>query len=212
MPVAQGSIRSLPRVLRPGVLIPAVGYTFMFGSGIAAVVLAVVAPEGGGHRFPAAGDWSALSSRMIASIVCACAAWAFYKVASNKAVLHDESMEIVTFMLRWTVARDEVADVRVVPSSLEIRLADGCAIRPSMFWTTPAGAVYSAAGLFKNAMSRSTIRKQILTWRQAPTPVLANGSRFWPCRRHWRFRLNLGFLGLAVAVVAIESMLVTAFA
>jgi hypothetical protein len=121
-------------------------------------------------------------------------------------------MEVVSFMLRWTVARDEVADVRVAPSSLEIRLADGCAIRPFVFWTTPAGAVYFAAGLFKNAMSRLTIREQILAWRQAPTPGPASGSRFWPCRRHWRLRLNLGFLGLAVAVVAIESVLVTAFA
>jgi hypothetical protein len=77
MPVRQESIRSLPRVLRPGVLLPVVGYAAALGCGIAAVVFAVVAPMGGGHRFPAAGDWRALPARIFVSTFLAWGAWGF---------------------------------------------------------------------------------------------------------------------------------------
>jgi hypothetical protein len=204
---------SLPKVLRPGVLIPVACYTAAVASAGAAVVLAVIAPDGGGHRLPAAGDWNALSGRLIAGIVLACCAWLFHQIASNRVVLGDTSMQIATLLLRWTVRRDEVTEVRLTPSALEIALTDGCVVRPSMFWSTPAGGTYFALGLFRNAMSRSTIRAQILSWRQPPAPAAAEmHARFWPCRRHWRTRPNPGLLAVLVGAVAVEAVLVTAFA
>jgi hypothetical protein len=204
---------SLPRVLRPGVLVPLVGYTASTVFVAAAAVLAVIAPEGGRHKFPLAGDWSALTGRLIASIICVFSAWLLYQVGSNKIVLSDTSMQITTSVLRWTVERDEVENVRLTPSALQIALTDGCVIRPSMFWSTPAGSVYFALGLFKNAMSRSAIRTQILDWRHSPIRAASGQHKpLWPCRRHWRTRLSLGLLMVIIGVVATEAVLVTAFA
>ncbi len=213
MPVVDEMGHTLPRVLRPGVLIPVVCWAGMVGSSVAAVVLAVVAPEGGGHRFPAAGNWNALPSRLIPGLIFACLVWLFYKLASNRLILGNEYMSIVSVITCWKVARDEIIDVRIMPSSLAIILEDGCLVRPVMFWTTPAGAIYTSAGLFKNAMSRSAIRDQILSWRRQPAgPAASSSSRRRPCRRHWRLRLNLGLLALIVGVVAAEAVLVTALA
>jgi hypothetical protein len=61
MPVGQEFIRSLPTVLRPGVLIPVVCYAATLRCGIAALVLAMVAPEAGA-RTRSTRPWRALSA------------------------------------------------------------------------------------------------------------------------------------------------------
>jgi hypothetical protein len=197
-------------VLRPGVLLPTIGYAAAIAAAIGAVVLAIVAPMGGHQPFPKAGDWHALSSRLIAGEICGIAAWCFYKVASNKVILSEASMQVITFMFRWTINRDEISDVKLVPSSMVIMLTDGCIIRPSMFWLTPAGALYFGAGLRRNAVSRNVVRDEILRWRQAPEALQRNARAWWPCRRHWSLRPNLILLTLLVCVVAAEAIAVTA--
>jgi hypothetical protein len=200
------------RVLRPGVAIPLLSNSAAMACIAGAAILAVVAPAGGRHQFPLAGDWSALPSRLIAAEVLATCAWAFCKLGTSRIVLRETSMEIVTWMLRWTIGRGDVADVAAEPSALAIYLADGCVIRPSTFWSTPSGVIYFRLGMFKNSMFRLTIRDAILAWRRPPAQTAPKARRIWPCRRHWRPRLNVLLLLLLLGVFAAEATLVTAFA
>jgi hypothetical protein len=200
------------RVLRPGVAIPLLSDAAAIACVAGAAVLAVLAPTRGRHPFPLAGDWSALPSRLIAAEVLAFCAWAFYKLGSSRIVLRENTMEIMTWMLCWTVGRGEVADVAAEPTSLAIYLADGCVIRPSTFWSTPTGVIYFRLGWFKNAMSRQTIRDAILAWRRPAAQRPPKARRIWPCGRHWRTRFNLFLLALLLGVFAAEAALITAFA
>lgn len=211
-PAEVASSEGTARVLRPGVAIPLLCNAAAVACLAGALVLAVLAPAGGRHPFPQVGDWSALPSRLIAAEVLAACAWAFYKLGSSRIVLRETSMDIMTWMLRWTVERGEVANVAAEPSALAIYLADGCVIRPSTFWSTPSGVIYFNLGWFKNAMSRQTIRDAILAWRRPPDDQAPKVRRIWPCRRHWRPRFNLVLLALLLGAFAAEAVLVTAFA
>ncbi len=158
---------------------------------------------------PRAGDWSAIGDRLIAGEITVLVAWTLYKLGSQKVVLGETTMRIVTWGLSWTVGRDEVARVVLSPSSLTVVLADGSKIRLSMFWSSGSGVAFVSAGLFTNFSSRRTISERIVEWRRVPASP-APGAQAPACKRHWQLRPNLLLLISLLAVIGAEAVLVTA--
>jgi hypothetical protein len=210
---ARGS-QERPVVLRPGSVLPIMGYAAGYIFTIVAVILALVAHGGGkGGGLPPSGDWSAIGDRLIAGEVTAVFAWGFFKLGSQRIILADNTMRIITWYLTWTVGRNEVADVALSRQALTIVLIDGSTIEPAMFWSSGPGMVYLRAGFFRNAMSREKIRDKILQWREPTDPKtvergLAQSLGQW---RISRVRANLPLLVGLVAFVAAEAVIATAF-
>lgn len=195
-------------------MLPLLGFSGAAASFAGAVVLAVIAHAGKHAPMPPAEDWRAIGDRLLAGEIMAVTAWGFYKLGSNRIVLRATSMEIVTWGLRWFVDRAEVADVVQFPASLTIILTDGSRIRPSMFWSSGPGMIYFQLGLFRNAMSRETIRHRILAWRQDPAGQARSRPRGIRVRlrcRRWRVRADLWLLLGLAAAIAIEAAAVTAW-
>jgi hypothetical protein len=48
-----------------------------------------------------------------------------------------------------------------------------------MFWSSGPGIIYFQAGLFRNAMSRETVREKVLQWREAPVDVAVIAAKRW---------------------------------
>lgn len=162
---------------------------------------------------PLPGDWRAIGDRLIAGEVTVAFAWGLYKLGSQRIILTVTTMQIVTWGLSWTLERGEVTGVMLSPSALEIKLIDGEIIRPSMFWSSPFGVIYFQAGVFRNAMSRDTVRDVISQWREEPRE-LGEGQRGAPDsvrRRRWRVRSDLPLLLGSAAVIAAEAAAVTAW-
>lgn len=214
-----GRTGSDERVLRPGVMIPLVGYLAGVVFTVLAVFFTVIAPEWAPpHRMPPHGHWASLGVRFFAGEMGMLFVWFFFKIGSNRIILGGESMRIVTWGLCWTVRRDEMVEVVQKPSALVFVLSDGCQIRPSTFWSTPTGTIYTSMGWFKNAMSRQVIREAVMEWRRGiPGNPAAGGGRrgrrrrVWPCRRHWRVRGNWLLLAGLTGMTAVVAVLATAF-
>jgi hypothetical protein len=209
MPTA--SNEGWPVIFRPGVAIPLLGFLFAIACIVAAVILATVAHAGRHAPMPPPGDWRAIGDRLLAGEVLVFGAWFMYKVGSQRIVLRAASMEIITWGLRWVVGRREVADVVLLPASLTVRLTDGSTIRPSMFWSSGPGMLYLQLGLFRNSMSRETIREKILEWREKPVPASPGSGLEALTHRHWQVRANLWLLLGLAAAIAIEEAAVTAW-
>lgn len=193
-----------PVVLRPGVVLPIMGYGFGSLAMVAAVILPVFAHSGGGTGFglSPAGDWSQIGGRLIAGEICAVFAWGFFQLGSQRIILADDAMQIVSFALTWTVGRNEVADVAVSREATTIILVDGSTIEPMMFMSWGRGA--SSGG--------PTARK-ILQWRHPyDREAIDQGIvRSLAQRRISRPRAGLLFLVGLVALVAAEAAIATAF-
>jgi hypothetical protein len=192
-PVRRGTV-----TLRPGVALPVSGY---LGAVIAAVLSFVAVTFPGPHNHD-------LLDRWVGGQVAITFAWGLYKGGSNRIVLGEKAMRVVSWGRTWTVGRGEVRSVLLADEafSLSVMLADGSVIRPFMFMASPLGVGYFRAGLFRNSMSRETIAARITEWNgQVPgvPPVRAAGRR-------WRFRLSLRLLLAASAVVAAEAISLTA--
>lgn len=190
--------RGGPTTLRPGLAMPVTGY---LGAVIMTVLsfVAVTFPGPHNHSLPA---------RWLGGQVAITFAWGLYKLGSNRIVLGQDAMRIVSWGRTWTVRRGEVKSVVLASEafSLSIALADGSVIRPFMFMASPFGTVYLRGGLFRNSMSRETIAARITEWNARPprpSPVPAPGRR-------WRVRLNLALLLVASAIVAAEAISLTA--
>ena len=140
---------------------------------------------------------------MIAGEVTAVFAWGFFKLGSQRMILTDNTMRIVTWFLTLTVGRNEVADVALSRQALTIVLIDGSTIEPAMFWLLGPGVVYLRAGFFRNAMSREKIREKILQWREPTDPETADRGFVQSLgqRRISRVRANLPLLVGLVAFV-----------
>jgi hypothetical protein len=137
-----------------------------------------------------------------------------FKLGSQRIVLGVTSMRIVTWGLTWIVDRREVADVVLSPAAMTVKLTDGSRIRPSTFWSSGPGVIYLQAGLFRNSMSRETIRDRILQWRQESQEsalAITPGFRMRGTRRRWRIRANLWLLFGLAAMIAVEAVAVTAW-
>ena len=190
-------------------------------SGVAMVIFVIVAPVvfQKGHPQLTKNDWGHFPMRVATGEILAASTWFFYKLASNKIILRARNADILTWGIRWRIGRDEVADITLRASVLAIELADGCKIRPSMFWRNLPGVIYFHLGLFKNAMSAQDIQRKILKWR-TPSPCQTSrvrsqsgaGIRYWPCRRHWTLRVNGWMLVILTVIVLLESTIVTLFA
>jgi hypothetical protein len=175
---------------------------------VGAVTLAIVAHSGGGKGIgmSSAGDWSQLGGKLIAGEIFAVFAWGFFQLGSQRIVLAEDTMRIMTLFLTWTVGRHEVANVSVTRQYVTIVLVDGSTIEPMMFWS-------SGSGLFPNANSRVTISEKILQWRGPYDPEAVDRSVAQRlARRHIsQLRANLPFLVGLVALVAVEAIVATAF-
>jgi hypothetical protein len=102
---ARGS-QERPVVLRPGVALPIIGYAGAYAATVAAVILALVAHAGRSRVGMAPPSrWSDLGDRLIAGEVTAVFAWGFYKLGSQRIILNDDAMRIITWCLTWTVGR-----------------------------------------------------------------------------------------------------------
>jgi hypothetical protein len=183
--------------LRPGIVLPVIG---SLGSVVMAALSFVAVTFPGPHNH-------SLFARWLGGQVLAVAAWALYKLASNRIVLGEESMRIVSWGQTWTVRRGGVAQVELTDEafSLAITLTDGLVITPFMFVASPAGVGYFRAGLFRNSMSRETIAARITEWN-AQFP----GARLGQAPGTRQLRLNLPLLLIASAVVAAMAISLTA--
>lgn len=197
---------------RPGLLAPVAGYLATVFAIVVAITLTVVAPMVGHHPAPHAGDWNAIWARLGGGEIPIVFGWALWKVASQRVILGKDTMRIVTWGVRWSIGRSEIADVVLMPSGIKILLRDGCQIRPSTFWSTPGLAVALQLGLFKNVASRHTIREAIMNWRQEAEGIEQRPSdgRRWPCRRHWHVRWDWPLLVALIAGIGVEAVVVTA--
>lgn len=189
--------RQSRETLRPGVVLPALGYV-VAAMGVVLSTVLVVHP----------GPQHSLAARWGGGELVVVWTWALYKLASTRIILGGDSLEIVSWGLIRTIPRGEVESAVVTSEafSVSIVLADGSVIRPVMFLLSPAGVSYARAGLFPNAGSRQAIAARITEWsREADggTPAAA------PARR-WRVRLNLMVLTAASLVVAAEAISLTA--
>jgi hypothetical protein len=183
--------------LRPGFAMPVLGYLVA----VIATVLAFVAVT-----FPGPHNHS-LPARWLGGQVAITFAWGLYKLGSNRIVLGQDAMRIVSWGRTWTVRRGEVKSVLLASEafSLSIILADGSVIRPFMFMASPSGVAYLRGGLFRNSMSRETIAARITEWNARlprASPVPAPGRR-------WHVRLNLALLLIASAAVAAQAIALT---
>ena len=176
-------------VLRPGIVLPALGYLGSLGFGIAAVVV-IVSPGAPNHS---------LGARLTFGQVMAVAVWAFYKLGSQRIILTPDVMRVVSFTQIWNVRRGGVQEVASAAEyAVVIVLTDGSVIEPFMFMTQG-----SLAGLSRNAMSRMTIPDRIMEWNAGalPDPASDVGPLAWR-----KLRLNLPLLLVLSAVVAAESI------
>ena len=182
-----------PVTLRPGFVLPASGYVVA----ITATVLSFVAVT-----FPGPHNHT-LFARWLGGQVLVTGAWAVYKLASNRLVLGEQDMRIVSWGRIWTVCRGEVEEVLLTDEafSVTISLTDGTVIRPFMFMASPLGVGYFRAGLFRNSMSRESIAARITEWNEVPGVPPA-----CPPGRRWQVRLNLRLLLIASAVAAAEAI------
>ena len=75
-------------------------------------------------------------------------AWAIYKLGSNRIILYEDSLEIVSWGLIRTIPRGEVESAVVTSEafSVSIVLAGGSVIRPMMFLLSPVGVSYAGPG------------------------------------------------------------------
>jgi hypothetical protein len=186
------------QTLRPGIAMPAGG---CLGAVIMAVLSFVAVTFPGPHNH-------SLFDRWLGGQVAITFAWGLYKLGSNRMVLGEKVMQIVSWGRIWTVSRGEVRSVVLADEafSLTIILTDGSEIRPAMFVASPLGVGYFQAGLFRNSMSREAIAARITEWN-ARTPGTSPSAA--PGRR-WRVRLNLGLLLIASAIIAAEAISLTA--
>jgi hypothetical protein len=184
-------------VLRPGVALPGIGYA---GCAIVSVLAVIVVVHPGTQH--------SLAARWEGGQILVIGAWALYKLASNRIILHEDTMSIVGWGRIWTVSRGEVKSVLLTSEvfSLSIVLRNGTVIRPMMFLASPLGVGYFRAGMFRNAMSREDIAPQILEWNDQAG---AKSSDEEP-RERWHARLDLPFLLTASAVIAAEAIALTA--
>lgn len=93
-------------VLRPGIVLPAIGYLGSLGFAITLVVL-VASPGAPNHT---------LLARWIGGQVAALAAWGFYQMGSQRIILSADVMRVVSFAQIWNVRRGGVREVRPRPS------------------------------------------------------------------------------------------------
>lgn len=183
-------------ILWPG-LFPVFGCLCSLGTFVAAVV-AVAHPGAPNHS---------LGARWGFGEIVAVWGWGLYKLGSQRIVLGDDEMRILTWGVCWRVARGEVRDVvlSAEPFSLAVVLEGGYRIRPSMFLASPGGVGFLRAGLFKNAMSRVVIRERILAWNAAVPPREAGGA----VGRRWRVRHDLPVLAGVSLIIAVEAIVLT---
>jgi hypothetical protein len=173
--------------LRPGVLLPGLGYLVSLGIAVGAVIV-VVHP----------GPEHTLAARWGGGQILMTGAWILYKIGSHRIVLTPEVMRVVGFVLTWNVRRGGVQEVRSqAPYGIVIVLTDGSLIEPLM--SLGRGGI----GPSLNAMSR----QKIMGWNAA-TPSDFVESDAGPLA--WRqIRLNLlVLLGLST-VVAAEAITLT---
>jgi hypothetical protein len=182
--------------LRPGVALPVLGY----GGAVVIALLSTVLIIHPGPQHSRAARWGGGELVVVW-------AWALYKLGSNRIILDEDSLEVVSWGLIRTVPRGEVESAVVTSEafSLSIVLADGWVIRPAMFLLSPAGMSYARAGLFPNAGSRQAIAARITEWSRE-----ARGGAPAASARRWRVRLNLAILAAASLVVAAEAISLTA--
>lgn len=199
-------------MFRPGIALPILGYLAAIAALAGAVVLALITHPGGNTApMPPAGDWAALPGRLSGGGVCAIFSWAFYKLGSQRLILGEKTLQILTWGLCWAVSRDEIERVVLTPASLTIFLSDGTRIRPSMFWSSGPGMLYLQFGWFANFSSRKTIQERITAWRRTSDWDDVGEPKIAPQRR-WQLRFNLPLLAGLIGMIAAEAVLVTAFA
>lgn len=180
-----GDVREQPQddvVLRPGIALPTIGYLASLACVIAMVVL-VVNPSAANHN---------LLNRWFGGQVFSLAAWAFYKLGSQRIVLSADVMHVVGFVQVWNVRRGGIqeTDLEDPLYALVIALVDGSVIAPFMFM------IKGRAGLTRNTLSRSTISERMIEWNADALPDIAGDTR--PLARR-QIRLNLPLLlGLSV--------------
>jgi hypothetical protein len=199
---APGS-QELPVVLRPGIALPIFGCTAGSLATIAAVILAAIAHGGGkGAGMPPAGDWSAVVNRLAAGEICVVFGCGFFALGSQRIILADNAMRIVSFALTWTVGRNEVADVAVSREATTIILVDGSMIEPMMFMS-----------LGRGASSGGPAARKILQWRHPYDPGTIDQGIVGSLAQRRISRPRAGLLSLAglVLLVAAEAVIVTAF-
>jgi len=193
----KGAARQQSReTLLPGIALPVIGYLGSAVAGVLAIIL-VIHP----------GPEHSLAARWGGGQLVILGIWALYKLASNRIILGEDVMRIVSWGRIWTVCRGEVESVLLTDEifSLSIILTDGTIIRPGMFVASPLGIGYFRAGLFRNAMSRETIAARITEWNEQAHGV----SRGEKPGRRWSVRLDLPFLLIASAVIAAEAIALT---
>jgi len=180
-------------VLRPGIVIPVMGYLGSLGAAVGAVI---VVAHPGPHNH-------SLDARWVGGQVLVTGAWLFYKFGSQRIVLSPDVMRVVSFIQVWNVRRGEVQETDLEDGlyALVIALTDGSTIDPFMF------TIWGKAGLTRNAMSRKAISERITEWNAGALPDIAsNGGPL-----AWRqIRLNLMLLLGPSAVVAVGAIALTA--
>jgi len=187
----------IPAVMRPGFVVPALGYTGAFGFLVAALVVPVFsAPRGFHPPLTGAAD---LWGRLMTGAFFAAASLFLYMLGSSRIVLETDKLHMVTGGLEWSVGRAEITEV-FVSSGLTVVLADECRIRPLML----------NGGVVPFLDRRVEVAKRIDAWKREPAPVAPSGYRWWrwPCRRHWHILARSWFLlGLAIFAAVIDLLL-----
>jgi hypothetical protein len=184
------------------------GYSFSVIAFVLGVVVAYLAH--GGKRGPpiaSSGDWSLLGDRLIAGCICAVFAWFFYELGSQRVTFRGPLLEIVDLLFTWKVARSEVAEVFLTPSSLGIRLSGGTLIEPLMFRASSGGAAMVSHGRFANFSSRRIIAREIDEWRLMPREDDEDAENF---EIQSKIRLNPPLLLTLIVLMAVEALIVTA--
>jgi len=147
--------RQSRQTLRPGIALPVLGY----GGAVVAALLSTVLITHPGPQHSLVDRWGGGALVVVW-------AWAIYKLGSNRIILDEDSLKIVSWGLIRTIPRGEVESAVVTSEafSVSIVLADGSVIRPAMFLLSPGGMSYARAGLFPNAGSRQAIAARITEW------------------------------------------------
>lgn len=178
-------------VLRPGILLPSLGYLAALGFAIV-VVIVVASPGAPNHS---------LGARWEFGQIITVAVWAFYKMGTQRIILTQDVMRVVNFAQIWNVRRGGVQKVTSSAGfAVIIVLTDASLIEPFMFMTK--GSVL----LTRNTLSRATIPGRIMEWNDGAPPDAASDPRPLAWRQ---LRLNLPVLLILSAVVAAESIALT---
>ena len=178
-------------VLRPGIVLPAIGYLASLGFAITLVVV-VASPGAPNHT---------LLNRWVGGQVLALAVWGFYKMGSQRIILSADVMRVVSFFQIWNVRRGGVqeTDLEDDQYALVIALVDGSVITPFMFM------LHGRAALTRNTLSRTTISQRIIEWNaDAPDIEGDAGPLAWR-----QIRLNLPLLISTSALAAVEAITLT---